>query len=55
LAYQKYDDAAKADALKKVLTWAITDGQEMSADLGYIPLPENVVTRVQEAIDSINQ
>lgn len=55
MAYQKYDDAAKADALKAVLTWAITDGQAMSADLGYIPLPENVVTRVQEAIDSINQ
>ncbi|NJL01597.1 MAG: phosphate ABC transporter substrate-binding protein PstS [Spirulinaceae cyanobacterium SM2_1_0] len=55
MAYQEYEDAAKAEALKEVLTWALNEGQTMSEELGYIPLPENVVARVQEAVDSINE
>ena len=53
LAYQSYDDAEKLDAFKEVINWSLTDGQELSEDLGYIPLPDNVVSKVQSALDTI--
>jgi phosphate transport system substrate-binding protein len=45
--------AREAEAMKKVLNYALEDGQKISADLGYIPLPEEVVKRTKEAIDQI--
>jgi len=54
LAKKKYDDPAKAAALKKVLGWSLTEGQKLSSTLHYIPLPEKVATKVQEAVSSIN-
>lgn len=53
LAYKNYDDPAKAQALKGVLNWALTDGQKLSAELGYIPLPAPVVEKVKAAINTI--
>jgi phosphate transport system substrate-binding protein len=55
LAYQKYDNADKAKALEEVLKWALKDGQQKSADLGYIPLPAPVVSKVEAAVDTISQ
>ena len=40
-------------ALKEVLTWCLTDGQKQSESLGYIPLPDSVVTKVKAALDNI--
>jgi phosphate transport system substrate-binding protein len=54
LAYKKMTDATKREALKKVLRWCLTEGQVMSPELNYIPLPENVVKRVMSAVDSIS-
>ncbi|MEB3213614.1 MAG: substrate-binding domain-containing protein, partial [Leptolyngbyaceae bacterium] len=53
MAYQQYDDAAKADVLREVLTWCITEGQAFSEELGYVPLSEDVTNRVLEAIAQI--
>lgn len=53
LAYQTYDDADKLDAFKEVVNWSLTDGQALSEELGYIPLPENVVGKVKTALDTI--
>ncbi|GAC1467083.1 MAG: phosphate ABC transporter substrate-binding protein PstS [Chamaesiphon sp.] len=53
LASQNYDKPDKAKALKDVLKWALTDGQKYSSEVGYIPLPQNVVTKVQAAVDTI--
>lgn len=53
LAYKKNEDPKKAEALRKVVDWALTEGQTMSAKLGYIPLPENVVKVVREAVQNI--
>jgi phosphate transport system substrate-binding protein len=53
MAYKQYDDANKSQALKEVLTWALNDGQSFSPDLGYIPLPDTVVERVEQAVESI--
>lgn len=53
LAYKEYSNADKAKALKEVLKWGLTDGQKSSPKLGYVPLPQAVVTKVQAAVDSI--
>ncbi len=52
LAYKEQDDA-KAAAIRDFVDYAVTEGQESAEELGYIPLPENVVTRVQEAAQMI--
>jgi phosphate transport system substrate-binding protein len=53
LCYKKYADPRVASALKKVLTFCLEDGQKVSNELGYIPLPEAVRTKVREAIEQI--
>ena len=53
LAYETYADAIKADAVKQVLTWGLTEGQQYSQELGYIPLPEPVVERAIAAVERI--
>jgi len=53
LCYKKYADADKLRVLKDVLTYGLTEGQKSSEELGYIPLPENVVKEVMEALKKI--
>ena len=53
LAYKEYDDPQKAKALKEVIKWSLTEGQKISKDLGYIPLPENVVSKVEASAETI--
>lgn len=54
LAYKQYPDAAKAKALEAMIEYGLTEGQKNSSELGYIPLPENVVTQVAAAADQIS-
>lgn len=54
LAYQEYDDPQKAAALEAAIQYALTDGQSVATELGYIPLPPNVAARVAEAADQIS-
>jgi phosphate transport system substrate-binding protein len=54
LAYKKYADPKIKDAFKGVVQYGLTDGQKFSEDLGYIPLPANVVTAVTKALDQIS-
>jgi phosphate transport system substrate-binding protein len=51
--YKKYDDPKKAEALRNVVKYCLTDGQKMSGKMGYIPLPDNVVQVVSAALDNI--
>ena len=53
LAYENYDDPDKLQAFKDVANWSLTDGQAYAEELGYIPLPENVVEKVQAKLDTI--
>lgn len=53
LVYPRYGDAAKAEALRSLLQWCITEGQQLSEGLGYVPLPAEVVERVSAAIAQI--
>ncbi|TAE56398.1 MAG: phosphate ABC transporter substrate-binding protein PstS [Nostocales cyanobacterium] len=54
LAYKKYDNAAKAKAMEATIEYALTDGQKLAAELGYVPLPANVVSKVATVADSIS-
>ena len=47
------EKAREAKAFKKVLLWCLEDGQKISASLGYIPLPPEVVARTKKAIEEI--
>jgi phosphate transport system substrate-binding protein len=53
LAYKSYSDPNKAKALKAVIDYGINDGQKVSSELGYVPLPADVVTKVKAAADAI--
>lgn len=52
LAYKDQDDD-KAAALREFVTYAMDEGQESADELGYIPLPENVIARVKAAAEFI--
>ena len=54
MAYKTYDDPAKAQAVENMLKWSLTEGQKFSGELGYVPLPESVVSKVQPAVDAIS-
>ena len=43
LLYQDPKDKAQAKVMNDFVKWALTDGQKFCGDLGYSPLPKNVV------------
>ncbi len=53
LAYETYDDPDKLAAFKEVITWSLNEGQAYASELGYIPLPDNVVDKVESALATI--
>jgi phosphate transport system substrate-binding protein len=53
LAYKTYTDANKVKALKAIVNYGLNEGQKVSPELGYVALPEAVVTKVKAAVDSI--
>ena len=53
LVYQQSKDAAKGEALKKFLSWAMTDGQKMASELDYAPLPASLVELNKKTIASL--
>jgi phosphate transport system substrate-binding protein len=46
-------DPANGKILADFLNWMVTDGQKMTSALSYAPLPENVVSKVKEAIQQV--
>jgi phosphate transport system substrate-binding protein len=53
LLYQKYPSADKLDGLKSVITWSLENGQDMAKELGYVPLPANVIEKNKAALETI--
>jgi phosphate transport system substrate-binding protein len=53
LTKKKYDDAAKGEAVKKLLKWCLTDGQKLSESLNYVALPDAVAESVGKAVDQV--
>jgi len=50
---QKFSDAAKRDAMKGFVKWALNDGQNYAEALSYAKLPKQVVSKELKAIDKI--
>jgi phosphate transport system substrate-binding protein len=46
-------DAAKGKILADFLNWMVDDGQKMTAELTYAPLPENVAAKVKAEIKQV--
>ena len=53
LLYKKYDNAQIGETVKKFVNFGLTDGQKFAAELGYIPLPKEVVEKDLEALKSV--
>lgn len=53
LCHTQYTKPGVADAIKGLAAWCLTDGQKLAPDLGYLPLPANVVAKVQDAANQI--
>ncbi|MGY6529391.1 MAG: phosphate ABC transporter substrate-binding protein PstS [Cyanobacterium sp.] len=53
MVYEQYDDPQLAIAIEAMIQYALTEGQNVAEELGYIALPPNVVARVAEAADRL--
>jgi phosphate transport system substrate-binding protein len=53
LIFQEQKDTEKGKNIVNFLRWAITDGQKYLVDLGYAPLPDEVVQRELKNLDTI--
>jgi phosphate transport system substrate-binding protein len=53
LLYENPKDKAQAKLFVEFLKWALTDGQKFASDLGYAPLPEEVVKLEMAVIPQI--
>jgi len=53
LLYKNYPDQQRAKALQELFRWCLTDGQKYAPELGYTPLPPNIVARSPVALDGL--
>jgi phosphate transport system substrate-binding protein len=53
LLYDRYEDRDKGAALKKFVSWGLTEGQAYSRELGYIPLPDELASMSLAALERI--
>ncbi len=53
LAYEQYDDPNTAIAVEAMIQYGLTEGQKSAPQLGYIPLPQNVIEKVAAKADAI--
>jgi phosphate transport system substrate-binding protein len=53
LFYESPSDKARAKTMVDFMKWALTDGQKFAPDLGYAPLPQEVVKLEMAALGTI--
>ncbi|PSB16690.1 phosphate ABC transporter substrate-binding protein PstS [Phormidesmis priestleyi ULC007] len=53
LLYEQPKDAAKAKEMAEFLRWSVKDGKQYATELGYIPLPDELATKVSATLDTI--
>jgi phosphate transport system substrate-binding protein len=53
LLYKKYDNKDMLTALKKFVSYGLSDGQKFADELGYIPLPKDVVAKCEAELKSV--
>jgi len=52
LIYPEYEDANKYKALKRILEWSYDKGEDTAVELGYVPMPDNVVNRAMKVMEN---
>lgn len=53
LLYEEPSDKAQGQIMVDFTRWAITDGQKYASELGYAPLPRNVVDMELKAVEQV--
>lgn len=53
LMYENPDDKAQARVMVDFMKWALTGGQQHARDLGYAPLPKNVIDMELKALEKV--
>lgn len=53
LIYKHMGDPLKGRAIVDFIKWAVTDGQKLTADLDYAPLPSELVDMIQKKLDQV--
>jgi phosphate transport system substrate-binding protein len=53
LLYQDPKDKAQGQAMVDFMKWALADGQKFARDMGFAPIPKNVVDMELKALDTI--
>ena len=54
LFYEKPSDKKRAKIMVDFMKWALTEGQKYASDLGYAPLPQEVVALEMDALKRIS-
>jgi phosphate transport system substrate-binding protein len=49
----RYADAELRDALKGAVLWGLTDGQKIAEEMGYLPLPAEMVKLAKSKVEAI--
>jgi phosphate transport system substrate-binding protein len=53
LLYKNSSDRQKTEVLQDLFRWCLTDGQKYAPELGYTPLPQNIVARSLVAVENL--
>ena len=53
LFYENAQDKAQAKIMVDFLKWALTDGQKFASELGYAPVPKNIVELEMKALTKV--
>ncbi|MFB2917564.1 MULTISPECIES: phosphate ABC transporter substrate-binding protein PstS [Aerosakkonema] len=54
LVYKQYPDLVKAKAIEAMIEYGLTEGQKNSPELGYVPLPKSIISKIAAAADQIS-
>jgi phosphate transport system substrate-binding protein len=54
LVAREYADAAKAAALTRFIWWALNEGQSKAPELGYAPLPKELLPWIEARLKTIS-
>jgi phosphate transport system substrate-binding protein len=54
LFHKKYQDPKMAETLKAIVNYGLDKGQSFSTELGYIPLPDSVISDDKNALNTIS-
>ena len=52
MVYKNYQEQGEAAAVKKMVQWMLTEGQQLNDDLGYTKVPASVANSVIQAVNS---